>query len=205
MYKPIFNKREVLVFRQFQRKGYSLFACLGREIVISVLSVATLSSASADDFKDKAALTDTTTALKEVWQDEYDAKIKVVEAENALRDAYKKREEAEQMLIPAQERLAKAQERVNQLNDKYADKLPYYKNNQKDYQDAVAELEHATKDLEIAEGQQSEALKEANKTIRECDIAVWKAKDTYDAAARKAEMGEQTQPESRTTQSPRFR
>ncbi|MCR5678850.1 MAG: TonB-dependent receptor [Prevotella sp.] len=47
MYKPRFMKREVIVFRRFQRKGYSVFASLGREIVISVLSVATLSSANA--------------------------------------------------------------------------------------------------------------------------------------------------------------
>lgn len=46
-----FQKREPLVFRQFSRKGYALFACLGREVVISVLSVATLgaSTASADN------------------------------------------------------------------------------------------------------------------------------------------------------------
>ena len=48
MYKPLFNKRRVLVFRQFQNKGWSLFSCLGREVVCSVLSVATLTYASAD-------------------------------------------------------------------------------------------------------------------------------------------------------------
>ena len=47
MYKPNFNKREVIVFRQFQRKGYSLFACLGRVVVIGVLSAAPLQSATA--------------------------------------------------------------------------------------------------------------------------------------------------------------
>lgn len=47
MFKTVFQKREPIVFRQFQRKGYSLFACLGREVIISVLSVATLSSANA--------------------------------------------------------------------------------------------------------------------------------------------------------------
>ena len=45
--RRLFNKREVLVFRQFKRKGWALFASLGREVVISVLSVATLSSAHA--------------------------------------------------------------------------------------------------------------------------------------------------------------
>ncbi|MBQ8158555.1 MAG: hypothetical protein IJ081_05995 [Prevotella sp.] len=53
MYKPNFQKREVIVFRQFQRKGYSLFACLGREVLISVLSVATLSATKAAGISDE--------------------------------------------------------------------------------------------------------------------------------------------------------
>ena len=48
MYKNNFIKRDVLVFRRFGGKGYSLFACLGREVIISVLSVATLSHARAE-------------------------------------------------------------------------------------------------------------------------------------------------------------
>ena len=48
------------MFRQFQRKGYSLFACLGREVVISVLSVATLSSAKADGISIDTFRADTT-------------------------------------------------------------------------------------------------------------------------------------------------
>ncbi|MBR1932280.1 MAG: TonB-dependent receptor [Prevotella sp.] len=67
MYKPIFQKREVLVFRQFQRKSYSLFACLGREVVISVLSVATLSSSKAASISDETWRVDSTKATKEVW------------------------------------------------------------------------------------------------------------------------------------------
>ncbi|MBR5688580.1 MAG: TonB-dependent receptor [Prevotella sp.] len=53
MYKPQFNKRRPILFRHFIRKGYALFACLGREVIIGVLSVATLQSASAatDDKK----------------------------------------------------------------------------------------------------------------------------------------------------------
>ena len=43
MYKPTFNmKRQRLVFRRFGNKGYSLFSCLGREVICSVLSVSTL-------------------------------------------------------------------------------------------------------------------------------------------------------------------
>ena len=47
MYKPRFNQRKALRFRQFTRKRYALFACLGRVVTIGVLSVATLQSATA--------------------------------------------------------------------------------------------------------------------------------------------------------------
>ena len=59
MYKPAFNmKRPVLVFRQFGNKGYSLFSCLGREVVCSVLSVATLTYASAESVATDPVVTD---------------------------------------------------------------------------------------------------------------------------------------------------
>ncbi|MGN1263966.1 MAG: TonB-dependent receptor plug domain-containing protein [Prevotella sp.] len=48
MYKTNSNRREVLRFKQFSSKGYALFACLGREVLICTLSVATLSHAKAD-------------------------------------------------------------------------------------------------------------------------------------------------------------
>ncbi len=70
MYKPIFLKREVLVFHQFQRKSYSLFACLGREVIISVLSVATLSSTKAASISDETWRVDSTQVAKEVWLDD---------------------------------------------------------------------------------------------------------------------------------------
>ena len=65
MYKPNFNKREVIVFRQFQRKGYSLFACLGRVVVIGVLSAATLQSATAatDEVSTKTEKTNNTESV----------------------------------------------------------------------------------------------------------------------------------------------
>ena len=47
MYKTLFNKRKTLVFKQFTHKGWSLFACLGRVVVISVLSASTLRNATA--------------------------------------------------------------------------------------------------------------------------------------------------------------
>ena len=46
-YKAQFNQRKALRFRHFTRKGYALFACLGRVVTIGVLSVATLESATA--------------------------------------------------------------------------------------------------------------------------------------------------------------
>ena len=51
-------KRQVLVFRHFGNKGYSLFACLGREVVCSVLSVATLTYASAESVSTDPVVTD---------------------------------------------------------------------------------------------------------------------------------------------------
>ena len=47
MYKSLFNQRKAIRFRQFTRKGWALFACLGRVVTIGVLSVATLESATA--------------------------------------------------------------------------------------------------------------------------------------------------------------
>lgn len=48
MYHNFQNLRQRVCFRRFGRKGYSLFSVLGKEVVISVLSVATLTHASAE-------------------------------------------------------------------------------------------------------------------------------------------------------------
>ncbi len=58
MYKSIFNKREVLRFKQFSNKGYSLFSCLGREVIVGTLSVATLTYAKADGVSIRTDLTE---------------------------------------------------------------------------------------------------------------------------------------------------
>ena len=42
-----FNKRDAIVFKHFNRKGYSLFAALGKVVVIGVLAVPTLTHARA--------------------------------------------------------------------------------------------------------------------------------------------------------------
>ena len=65
-------KRPVLVFRHFGNKGYSLFSCLGREVVCSVLSVATLTYASAESVSTDPVVTDstaTTTATEEMLEE----------------------------------------------------------------------------------------------------------------------------------------
>ena len=73
MYKPTFRlKRQSLVFRHFGNKGYSLFACLGREVVCSVLSVATLTYASAETVATHPVVTDSaamTTAREMVLEE----------------------------------------------------------------------------------------------------------------------------------------
>ena len=48
-----------MVFKRFGRKGYSLFSVLGREVLISVLSVATLQHASAGSVSMKPVSADT--------------------------------------------------------------------------------------------------------------------------------------------------
>ena len=71
MFKPQFQKRQVMVFHQFQRKGYSLFAALGREVLISVLSVATLSATKAASISDETFRVDTAKATaREVMLDD---------------------------------------------------------------------------------------------------------------------------------------
>ena len=48
MYKPIIKKRNVLKFTHFSNHSYSLFAVIGKEVIIGVLSVATLQNATAN-------------------------------------------------------------------------------------------------------------------------------------------------------------
>ena len=88
MYKPLYNQRKALRFRQFTRKGYALFACLGRVVTIGVLSVATLQSASAatDDISTKPEIADDSHATdKEATLD--DVEVTGSRAPLALRQA----------------------------------------------------------------------------------------------------------------------
>ena len=65
-------KRQRLVFRHFGNKGYSLFSCLGREVVCSVLSVSTLTYASAESVSTHPVVSDSTatTTAREMMLDE---------------------------------------------------------------------------------------------------------------------------------------
>ena len=57
MQKTVFCEREIFRFKHFSRKGYALMACLGREVLVCTLSVATLSHAKAEGIsvRDEAA------------------------------------------------------------------------------------------------------------------------------------------------------
>ena len=60
MYKTIFNKRYSLKFSRFSNKGYSLFAVLGREVLVGTLSIATLSHAKAEGISTEGVKADST-------------------------------------------------------------------------------------------------------------------------------------------------
>ena len=60
MYKTNSYECEKLVFKRFTRKGYALFACLGKEVLIGTLSVATLTYAKADGISVRVEKADTT-------------------------------------------------------------------------------------------------------------------------------------------------
>lgn len=56
-----FNKREALKFTQFSNKGYALFSCLGKVVLVGVLSVPTLTYAKADGMSTDTDKVDSTT------------------------------------------------------------------------------------------------------------------------------------------------
>jgi len=72
MYKPILNKRSVLKFTHFSNRSYSLFAVLGKEVIIGVLSVATLQHATAHNVSNEALQisSDSTVTNKHVMLEE---------------------------------------------------------------------------------------------------------------------------------------
>ena len=70
MYKQSFNKCSSLRWKRFSHKGYSLFACLGREVLVGTLSISTLTFAKADGISTKPISASDSLGYKEVKLDE---------------------------------------------------------------------------------------------------------------------------------------
>ena len=69
MYKQN-NNRSKPRFKHFSNKPYALFSCLGKEVLVGVLSVSTLSSAKADGISTKPVLAIDSLSREEVKLDE---------------------------------------------------------------------------------------------------------------------------------------
>lgn len=70
MRKTTFNRRERLYFRHFTRKGYALFACVKREVIICTLSIATLQHSKAEGVSVNTAVADNSLERTEQKLDE---------------------------------------------------------------------------------------------------------------------------------------
>ena len=70
MEKRLFNLRPALRFRRFSNKGYSLFACLNKVVLVGVLSIPTLSHAKGGTLTTHLQAADDTLARKEMKLDE---------------------------------------------------------------------------------------------------------------------------------------
>lgn len=70
MVQKRFNARQALRFKHFSHRSYALFSCVGREVLICTLSVATLSHAKADGLSTCEALASDSLGHQEVKLDE---------------------------------------------------------------------------------------------------------------------------------------
>jgi len=70
MNKQQFNKREVIRFKRFSRKGYSLFSCLGRVVIVGTLSVPTIAHAKANSISIRTDMADEDRPQYEVTLDD---------------------------------------------------------------------------------------------------------------------------------------
>ena len=70
MYQPFFNKRRTIMFTHFSRRGYALFSCLGKEVIVGTLSVATLANAKADSISTRPTLAEDSLNRQELKLDE---------------------------------------------------------------------------------------------------------------------------------------
>ena len=66
MYSNLFNKREPIKFKRFLNKGYALFSCLGKVVIVGTLSVSTLTYAKADGISTRTTSIDPVDDDKEV-------------------------------------------------------------------------------------------------------------------------------------------
>lgn len=70
MKKINFNKRQTIRFKHFSRRGYALFSCLGKEVIVGTLSVATLTHAKADGISTRPTLAEDSLNRQELKLDE---------------------------------------------------------------------------------------------------------------------------------------
>ncbi len=70
MKQQFFNRRTPLRFTLFSHKGYALFACLGKEVLVGVLAVSTLTYAKADGISTVVPLAADTLSRDELKLDE---------------------------------------------------------------------------------------------------------------------------------------
>lgn len=70
MQKNNFCEQKSFRFKHFSRKGYALFACMGREVLIGTLSVATLSHAKAEGLSARPEVAEDTLSRSELRLDE---------------------------------------------------------------------------------------------------------------------------------------
>ena len=87
MNKKQFNNQVPIRFKQFSNKPYALFKCVGREVIVGVLSVATLTHAKADGISTIAPTLEDSLIQREVRLDEVSitsARAPIAEAKSAV-------------------------------------------------------------------------------------------------------------------------
>lgn len=70
MFRQRFNSREALRFKHFSRRSYALFGCVGKEVLICTLSVATLAHAKASGVSTRETLAADSLGHQEMKLDE---------------------------------------------------------------------------------------------------------------------------------------
>ena len=70
MNKQLFNRQTPILVKRFCRKGYALFSCLGREVLVGTLAVSTLTYAKANGISVRADFAADSLQHEEVKLDE---------------------------------------------------------------------------------------------------------------------------------------